>query len=251
VANEIHSLQREKLGDQVLKVVAGRIVNGELDAGDRAPSEQELCKQFGVSKTVSREVLQRLAMMGLVKVQHGRRPIVGQVTNWHHLDPILADVAVAPDVVRSLLLELHDVRILLEPEVAARAATRATPDEAERLVSLVALMVSQESEPEQYLETDIAFHDELAALCGNSLLRQFLESVQEVSRASRRVTNVVTKDALVEASSAHRRIAEAVVAGEPDAARDAMRAHLNWAIERFEQRESPAPGAPEEPTAPS
>ena len=66
-------VQSLKLSDQVTRVLAGRIVNGDIGVTDLAPTEQDICSEFGVSKTTAREVIGALASRGLVTVRHGRR----------------------------------------------------------------------------------------------------------------------------------------------------------------------------------
>ena len=67
------SVQSLKLSDQVTRVLAGRIVNADIGVDDLAPTEQDICAEFGVSKTTAREVIGALGSRGLVTVRHGRR----------------------------------------------------------------------------------------------------------------------------------------------------------------------------------
>src|SRR6478735_1882011 len=126
-------VQSLKLGDQVTRVIAGRIVNGEIGVDDIAPTEQDICAEFGVSKTTAREVIGALASRGLVTVRHGRRMEIRPVAEWNHLDPLLLELDHDPDSVRKTLGDLHDLRMLLEPEMAARAALMANEGHLRRM----------------------------------------------------------------------------------------------------------------------
>ncbi len=210
-----------KLSDQVTRVLAGRIVNGDLGP---PPTEQDICAEFGVSKTTAREVIRALAARGLVTVRHGRRMEVRPVSEWNHLDPLLLELNHDSEGVRRTLGDLHDLRMLLEPEIAARAALMATPEQLERIREAVERMEELEADPDAYLEYDVDFHNELAAATGNVVLAFVLDSVRELLRVSRRVTNLIDK--MPEATRAHRRIYEALLAREPETARQAMRTHL-------------------------
>jgi DNA-binding FadR family transcriptional regulator len=218
------SVQSLKLSDQVTRVLAGRIVNGDIGIDDLAPTEQDICAEFGVSKTTAREVIGALASRGLVTVRHGRRMAIRPVSEWNHLDPLLLELNHDPDGVRQTLGDLHDLRMLLEPEIAARAALMATEEQLLRMRQAVERMEALEAEPDAYLEIDVDFHSEIAAATGNAVLAFVLDSVRELLRVSRRVTNLI--NAMPEATVAHRRIYEALLAREPEAARQAMRAHL-------------------------
>ena len=210
-----------KLSDQVTRVLAGRIVNGDLGL---PPTEQDICAEFGVSKTTAREVIGALASRGLVTVRHGRRMEIRPVSEWNHLDPLLLELNHDPASVRRTLGDLHDLRMLLEPEIAARAALMATDEQLERMQHAVERMEELEDDPDAYLEVDVDFHSELASATGNVVLAFVLDSVRELLRVSRRITNLINK--MPETTLAHRRIYEALVAREPETARQAMSAHL-------------------------
>jgi DNA-binding FadR family transcriptional regulator len=212
------------LSDQVTRVLAGRIVNGHIGVDVQPPTEQDICAEFGVSKTTAREVIGALAARGLVTVRHGRRMEIRPVAEWNHLDPLLLELNHDAASVRRTLGDLHDLRMLLEPEIAARAALMATGEQLDRIRDAVERMGELEADPDVYLEFDVDFHSELAAATGNIVLAFVLDSVRELLRVSRRVTNLV--GTMPEATKAHRRIYDALVAGEPEAARQAMRAHL-------------------------
>jgi len=225
-----------KLSDHVLVVLAERIVNGAIGEGSPPPTEQDICSEFGVSKTTAREVIGALAARGLVEVRHGRRMEVRPVSEWDHLDPLLLELNHDVAQVHRTLADLHDLRMLLEPEIAARAALRANEEQLDRLADALARMAELEDDPDAYLDLDVEFHSGLADASGNVVLSFVLDSVRELLRVSRRVTNL--RGRIGEATAFHRQIHAALVAREPEAARLAMRAHLLTVTEVW------APGAP-------
>ena len=210
-----------KLSDQVTRVLAGRIVNGDLGV---PPTEQDICAEFAVSKTTARQVISALAARGLVAVRHGGRMEVRPVSDWNHLDPLLLELNHDAEGVRRTLGDLHDLRMLLEPEIAARAAQQATPEQLERMRVTLERMEELEVNPDAYLEVDVDFHSDIAAATGNVVLAFVLDSVRELLRVSRRVTNLL--GTMPETTRGHRRIYEALLAREPETARQAMLAHL-------------------------
>jgi DNA-binding FadR family transcriptional regulator len=205
----------------VTRVLAGKIVNGDIGL---PPTEQDICAEFGVSKTTAREVIGALASRGLVTVRHGRRMEVRPVSEWNHLDPLLLELNRDAESVRRTLGDLHDLRMLLEPEIAARAALMANGEQLGRMRDAIERMEELEADPDAYVEIDVDFHSELASATGNVVLSFVLDSVRELLRVSRRITNLV--NTMPDTTLAHRRIYEAVLAREPEAARQAMRAHL-------------------------
>jgi DNA-binding FadR family transcriptional regulator len=214
-----------KLSDQVTRELARRIANGEFGEAVPLPTEFEICEEFGVSKTTAREVIRSLAERGFVDVRQGRRMQLRRASDWNQLDPLMIELIDDPDVARRYLADVHYVRTLIEPEVAARAALQADDDQIARARAAVELMATLTDDPDAYLETDVAFHRELAAATGSVILAFVLDSLGELQRLSRRVTNRLLKR-LPEATREHRRILEAIVAREPEQAREAMKAHL-------------------------
>ena len=214
-----------KLSDQVTRELARRIANGEIGDDVPLPTELEICEEFGVSKTTAREVIRALAERGFVEVRQGRRMQLRRASAWNQLDPQMIELIDDPDVARRYLADVHYVRTLIEPEVAARAALQADDDQIARAREAVETMASLTENPDAYLEADVAFHRELAAATGSVILAFVLDSLGELQRLSRRVTNRLLKR-LPEATREHQRILEAVIAREPKQAREAMQAHL-------------------------
>ncbi|MFL5864181.1 MAG: FadR/GntR family transcriptional regulator [Solirubrobacteraceae bacterium] len=214
-----------KLSDQVTRALARRIANGEIGDDVPPPTELEICQEFGVSKTTAREVIRSLAERGFVEVRQGRRMQVRRSSEWNQLDPLMIELIDDPEVVRRYLADVHYVRTLIEPEVAARAALSADEDQVIRARRFVDEMAVLEDDPDAYLEADLAFHRELAAATGSPILSFVLDSLGELQRLSRRVTNRLVHR-MPDATREHRRILDAVSAREPERARKAMRAHL-------------------------
>ncbi len=214
-----------KLSDQVTRELARRIANGEFDEDEPLPTEFEICQEFGVSKTTAREVIRSLAERGFVDVRQGRRMQLRRASEWNQLDPLMIELIDDPEVARRYLADVHYVRTLIEPEVAARAALQADEEQIARAGAAIDAMAKLMDDPDAYLEADVAFHRELAAATGSVILMFVLDSLGELQRLSRRVTNRLLKR-LPEATREHRLILEAVVAREPEQAREAMQAHL-------------------------
>lgn len=219
------SIRPQKLSDQVVRILASRVVNGQYAAGSQAPSEKEIGDEFTVSKTVAREVMATLASMGLLFIQHGRRPLVRAEDAWDTFDPLILELREEPATVTRVLAQLSEVRELLEPGIAARAAVRATREHRLRLAEVLDAMDDLKDDPDRFLDLDIAFHALLAEAAGNDVAVHVLDSVQGLLRASRRITNALP-NALVMAIAEHRAIGEAVGRGDATTAEAAMRSHI-------------------------
>ena len=220
-------LRALKLGEQVTRILVKRLA-GDSDASVDAPTEQEICDEFEVSKTVAREVISQLVAMRLVLVRHGRRTRRRPPSQWDYLNPVLVDVLAETDRILQLLRELHQVRLFLEPDVAALAAAHANEPRIARLKLLLESMRASTDDPNHYLDLDVAFHAELVAAADNRILSQLIDSIGALLRASRRVTNLLPL-ALITATEGHEAVLQAVIARNPDGAREAMVNHIEFA----------------------
>jgi DNA-binding FadR family transcriptional regulator len=214
-----------KLSDQVTREIARRITNREIGGDVPPPTELEICQEFGVSKTTAREVIRSLAERGFVEVRQGRRMQVRSASEWNQLDPLMIELIDDPEIARRYLADVHYVRTLIEPEVAARAALSANDEQIGRARESLHAMEHLLDDPDAYLEEDVAFHRELAAATESVILAFVLDSLGDLQRLSRRVTNRLLHR-LPEATREHRLILDAVIAREPERAREAMREHL-------------------------
>lgn len=219
------SVKDARLHEEVSRQIARRIVLGDLPAGSTLPAEAELLAQFGVSRAVLREALQRLADSGLIVVRHGRRTVVAPQEEWDVLSRLTLTAYRDADQIGPLLRDSVGLRQLLEPGLAARAARQRSP---ELLLALAANLARQEAaldQPDVFLEEDIAFHNLIAAADGNRIVMRLLATLSELLHVSREVTNT-RPNALPGAIAAHRHIYEAISTGDPDLARAAMQKHI-------------------------
>jgi DNA-binding FadR family transcriptional regulator len=221
----------QKLSDQVTRLLAARILDRVDDPSFELLSEAEICEEFGVSRTVAREVVGQLEGIRLVTVQHGRRTRPRRREEWDYLDPLLFELEDAQGT-RRLLTELTDVRLVIEPEVAAWAAQAASPEICERLGEAVAGMRRNRANHDRYLDHDIAFHAILVEATDNRVLARIMESLRALLYTSRQVLSLLPESA-DRAIEDHDAIWRAVLAANPDGARQAMREHLGWAMRTY------------------
>jgi DNA-binding FadR family transcriptional regulator len=208
---------------QVAALLTRRIVSGDIEDG-RAPSELDISREFGVSRVVARETLKILASLDIVEVAQGRRVVVRPRAEWDYLSPLLIEWLPA-EIVGELLQELDQMRVLLEPELAAMAAAGVTDETLGRLRDGLDRMAALEADHNAYLEVDHEFHMEICRAADNRILDRIMYSARWLGTASRRITNEAPA-ALRKATADHTEIYEALVARDPERARAAMRKHL-------------------------
>jgi GntR family transcriptional repressor for pyruvate dehydrogenase complex len=204
------------------------IVDRGLQAGERLPSERDLANQFGVSRTVIREAVRMLAGKGLVDVHTGRGLTVSAVP-----------VSSVTETLRLYLhgrgllhasvdayAKVHDVRELIEVRVAERACVSATADDRDRLRRAHEQMRTVLGDVDAASAADVQFHRTIADIAHNELYVVMLDSIADVLLEIRRAT-LNEPGRPQRALDAHQQILDAILAGDREAARSAMQAHLD------------------------
>ena len=212
------SVTRNLLREQVADAIRDSIVRGKWKIGQLLPSQAVLAETYSVSVAVIREALQALQAQGLVKAIHGRGTIVIPPDSSRAVDALRLTV----DRQGTSLLDLLEFRSSLEPDIAALAAERATPEHLQSLEDSVSALTQSPHDSPSAMQADLDFHQTLAKATGNSILELvvkvftalYLESMETTDQMS----NVAPAD--------HIAIFEAVRDHDPDAARLAMERHM-------------------------
>jgi DNA-binding FadR family transcriptional regulator len=199
-----------------------QIVSGAWRPGERLPRESELAAVLGISRNSLREAVRALSQLRVLEVRQGDGTYVSS------LEPGL--LLESTGFVSHLLLgdteiELYEVRRILEAAAAALAAGRI--DDSERVELANNLQRMQDAtNVEQLVEADVAFHAVIAKAAGNAVLTSLLASLATRTMRARLWHGREADGALDETRDEHRRIYEAVIAGDPDLARAAAAAHI-------------------------
>ena len=193
------------------------IRNGELEPGQPL-SETKLSKMLGISRTPVREAIQQLAQEGLVQVIPGRA------------------ITVASLSVREVMNVVH-VRSILEPEVARLAAASISPDSLKNLKVVIQEMeeTMDNGNRTAWAKADNRFHEILSEACPNKLLGDMV--IQVRNRISYLSTdNQTDYNRMLACTQEHRRVVEAIAAGDPQAAEEATRDHIEKLRNSFFRR---------------
>ena len=215
-----------RLGDVVVRDLVTAIVTGVVAPGDVLPPEGSLSERFAVSRTVIRESVKRLDEKGLVTVSQGRGTIVNPPQRWNVLDRDVLSALVDNDESLEVLDELAVVRASLEAAMARAAASRQTDSRVAELRAAFALAEARIDDLDAYNEADAAFHDVVMEQSGNRLAANITRILFARARASTRFVGVTHADALRMTLKEHRRILDAIVAGDPELAAQTMRKHI-------------------------
>ncbi|HLV83432.1 MAG TPA: FadR/GntR family transcriptional regulator [Devosia sp.] len=208
------------------------IVGGEFAEGSILPADAELLQRFGVSRTVLREALKTLAAKGMIEARAriGTRVLPRARWNLFDADVLSWHFQTGPD--EAFLRSLAEIRIGVELESAALAASRRSDDQAQALLDCAQAM-GQTTSAEDFARTDLLFHRTVAEASGNPFMASISTLVELALTAAFTISSPVNDPAALAASAAaHTRIAEAIKAGDAAEARVAMRAVITNGLER-------------------
>ncbi len=222
----------QRLSRQLSTLLAAEIVSGRIGVGEAFPSSEEIVTGYGVSRTVARETVQALAMLGMVNIQHGKRTAVCPEEDWDILSAVVQEALRRESKAEPLLHDLYEFRLLIEPQAAAWMAEHGTAKELAELGDLVDRMeslVDGGAVPlAEVMAADRSFHDLLAQASRNRVLAAVSRDIREVIGTLWGFSDLDPSD-IEHAGEQHRRIADAMLARDGQAAAAAMREHLLWA----------------------
>jgi len=228
------TVQPSRLYEQIVQQIEESVLDGTLKEGAQLPAERDLALQFGVSRTAVREAIKTLHEKGLVEAMPGRGTFVTNGTPnsmRQSLDRIVKNDQ--PNGTAWLV----EFREILEPEIAALAATRGDEEDLAAMREAVAIMDSAKKDPDEFIEADRDFHLALAEAAANPFILSLIDSIVGVLREQRiRIFHV---DGGPERGQYHhKRILEAVEHRDALGAREAMKAHLRQV--REDSRHAPS-----------
>lgn len=212
----------------MLDALGRAIVIGVYDA-QPFPTEAELARQYGVSRSVTREAVKMLTAKGLLSARPRQGTIVQAASSWNLFDTDVLHWLLERKFSVDLLRQFNELRIGIEPEAAALAAAGSTPAEQSAIAMGLARMVAAEEGNDDPLEADIAFHIAVLEASRNPFYNQFRDMVATALRTSIRFTNRIKgRSASVED---HRAVHTAIVAGDVAGARTAMKRIIGDVLE--------------------
>jgi len=215
-------VRSSRLYEQIVQQIEDSVLNGTLKPGDQLPAERELAQRLGVSRTAVREAVKALREKGLVEAYSGRGTFVTDGTSQAARQSFDLMVKVGQQEGAPHLAEL---RLILEPGIAALAAVRVKEEDLAAMREAVAVMDRAQDDPEAYIEADLDFHLALAETVANPLILSLIDSIVGLLREQRiKIFNV--EGGPQRGQLHHKRILEAMERRDAEMARTAMRAHL-------------------------
>lgn len=216
--------------EEVASALAALIADRNLQPGDRLPTEAELCRQFGVSRTLIREAVKVLQTLGMVTARRGSGHYVQRRPSAVITEVIDYSLALEPES----LFSLFEFRRLLEVDSAGLAAERITPRALALLRDALAknMAAAESGDTVLFYQFDRMIHQRIAEAAGNTFLLSTIQAVDSlVGAASRAAAGIIGSH--TEAAEQHRAIVAAIGVGDVAQAQAAMELHINTFIHNY------------------
>ncbi len=216
----------EKLQKLIIKQLKDAVLDGRLKGGDCLPSERELSKQLGVSRTSLREALVALEASGLIVMKHGAKSYIAEGSD----DGIALNIARSLQIDEKRFNEILALRQILEPKCAAMVAVCASEQEKEAFHRFVTekrggLVAAQSGYLLRHAAQDSHLHLMIAKATGNDLIFNLMSALLKEVKDGK-LKSIAVEGRSLRAAEEHEEIVAAILAGKPQEAEEAMAKHL-------------------------
>lgn len=210
------------LSDVAIDKIKEMIVSGQLVPGQRLPREQDLADQFGLSRNSLREAVKALSVIRVLEVRQGDGTYVTSLAPELLLEALSFVLDLRQD---DSIVQLLEVRRILEPAATAMAASRLTTEDLDALRATLE-QIHDDTPIEELVAKDVEFHHRIAVASGNSYLASMLDSMSSTTIRARIWRGITEARAASRTLDEHRAIVDALAAGEPELARSWATVHV-------------------------
>ncbi|HSO73480.1 MAG TPA: FadR/GntR family transcriptional regulator [Blastocatellia bacterium] len=214
-------IKKTRIHEDVFQQIHQLIKEGRLRARDQLPSERELAETFKVSRTSVREALRALETQGLIVSRTGMGNFVADLPVESLIGP-LARLLIDE---KKALADVFEMRKLIEPQIAALAAERASRNDIARLKRIVAKQTEAVSRGETGVEADAELHLSISRATRNQALQKLVSGLMEMLSRSRE-ESLQTDQRRASSIATHRRIVAAIEKHDRSKARSEMLRHI-------------------------
>jgi len=217
---EFETIRRNKVYEEVARQIQNHILE-RLKPGDVLPPEREMAQKFGVSRSSVRDAIRSLELVGLLEPQQGRGTVVCEPSS----DTLVGPLAAILVQKRRLVGELLDVRKIIEPALARRAALHATATQIAEMEQILERHSEKVRRGEMAIEEDSEFHYRIALAADNSVILRIVDVLMDMLRETRQ-RSLQTSGRAQKSLAGHQHILAALKRHDPAASESAMLRHL-------------------------
>lgn len=227
----VKPIKKINVAEQAIGKVYELIKERKLRIGDRLPTERELVKMLGISRSSLREGLKVLEMIGVIKIIQGKGTII---ENSNLSNAIITPLTFSILLNKNTFLELFESRKLIEVQCAGLAAERITPEELKEVSDIFDLLIEHKNSREESIRYEIMLHEKITNISKNNILENILSSIKRLLRESRDAT-VPQRGVSRETINSHKKLIAALAKKDSAKARKIMFEHLDIVSKRLEK----------------
>lgn len=241
--------RKRNLFAHVVEELGARIVRGDIAPNDPFPSEADLGREFGASRSVIREAVKSLAARGLLESRTRTGIRVLPASQWNLLDAAVLSWRYSVMPAAQFYNELFEVRLMIEPKAAALAADRATPQALLEIRSAFAEMTEASRQGTSGVEADLRFHQAILAASQNALLLQ----MGNLIAVGLYISHQISSESFTVFLPLHNRVLDAIAAQDANSAEQSMRQliteTLTFVGRHLDHKARPRPARQRSPSA--
>jgi len=223
----LEPVKSRKIYENIVDQIKKMIIQGSLKIGDRLPSERELAESLKVSRTSVREALRILENMGLIECRSGDGNFVKDLT----VDSLANSIALRIPLQKGTILQLFELRKIIEPGIVRIAAERVTDEDILRMESIIDKQKSIVEQGKSIADIDDEFHRSIAEASKNKMIMRIINTVIGLETETNE-SNIEIKERPRQSLKSHMNILKYLKAREQEKARRAMLTHLST-VERL------------------
>ena len=222
----------------VVDTLGYRIAANHYQEGETLPIEQELADSLNVGRNALREAVKVLSGKGLIVTAPRSGTKVRPRDEWNMLDPDVLKWHADPDIATdSFMLNLIELRRIIEPKAAELAAVRASREDIARILSAYEAMAGSGADHQQRLDSDIEFHSAILKASKNEMLTHFKHAIATYLKAHDRLGQSLSEDVDQQDLERHHQIALAIATGKAKSAYSLTVEMLKLNRAHFEHRD--------------
>lgn len=214
-------MNRTSITEEIIDHIKELIRKRELQDGDQLPTEEQMAEQMGVGRGTIRESLRVLIHLGLIERKRKRTMVAPLAYERLQNKEVFNQIDTHRDV-----MELTELRKVIEPEAAGLAAERAEDEEIGSMGEVLRLMAETQSDAQSFVDNDMKFHILIMQAAGNTLFVEIMNNVHQLLRKNQLLVAKERNQIVPRSIDFHRKILSAIKSRNPSQARRHMANHM-------------------------
>lgn len=229
---DLKPIKTKRIYEEIIEQIRILVTEGHLQPGDRLPSERDLAGQLNVSRASVREALSALEMMGLLEIRSGEGTFIKRI----NIDSVVTPLTWVLSMEKDTVLELLEVRKMIEGQAVALATRRAKPEDLRELEDALQAMYVDLQTGQLGEDADHRFHYAIAKASQNKILLRLMNAISDTMHQTLKASRIRLyegQDAPERLFREHSLVFDAILKQDSERARRVMLDHLDGVEDRL------------------